>query len=159
MRRAPTSGPALSFKPDDVLTFGSPTIEHGIEVLQGTIKITNSSSRVVSFRFADDPEYKFSPHESCIAPRSTAIVFATFYNVDGRCEPRRSSVVLRSIRVRDEDKEEVDRLWKRTPPGLISEKSASGQRWSGPPPKPARRGSRQRLGLRSAPSGFRALIF
>lgn len=122
MRRAPTSGPALSFKPDDVLTFGSPTIEHGIEVLQGTIKITNSSSRVVSFRFADDPEYKFSPHESCIAPRSTAIVFATFYNVDGRCEPRRSSVVLRSIRVRDEDKEEVDRLWKRTPPGLISEK-------------------------------------
>ncbi|KAH7943855.1 hypothetical protein HPB52_011998 [Rhipicephalus sanguineus] len=107
-----------NIRPDDVLTFGSPTIEHGIEVLQGTIKITNSSSRV----FADDPEYKFSPHESCIAPRSTAIVFATFYNVDGRCEPRRSSVVLRSIRVRDEDKEEVDRLWKRTPPGLISEK-------------------------------------
>nr|XP_054925621.1 uncharacterized protein LOC126529160 isoform X5 [Dermacentor andersoni] len=122
MRRVPKSGPELSFKPDDAVTFKHGKRENGVEALQGTIEITNNSSRVVNFRFADDPEFEFAPRAACIAPRSTTVVFATFYNVDGHCQPRRSSVVLRSIRVRSEDSQEVERLWKRTPAGLVAEK-------------------------------------
>ncbi|KAL1482719.1 hypothetical protein MTO96_033610, partial [Rhipicephalus appendiculatus] len=109
--------------PDGVLTFRHPQREHGIEVLKATIEITNKSSRTVNFCFADDPEFNFSPRSSCIAPESTAVVFAKFYNVGGDCQPRRSSVVLRSIRVRSEDEDEVERLWKRTHPDHIGEKS------------------------------------
>ncbi|KAH8038129.1 hypothetical protein HPB51_022614 [Rhipicephalus microplus] len=72
--------------------------------------------------FTDDPEYNFSPRSSCIALESTVVVFAKFYNVDGNCQPRRSSVVLRAIRVRNEDEEGVERLWKRTHPDHIGEK-------------------------------------
>ncbi|XP_072145965.1 uncharacterized protein [Dermacentor andersoni] len=108
--------------PDDAVTFKHGKRENGVEALQGTIEITNNSSRVVNFRFADDPEFEFAPRAACIAPRSTTVVFATFYNVDGHCQPRRSSVVLRSIRVRSEDSQEVERLWKRTPAGLVAEK-------------------------------------
>ncbi|XP_070379859.1 uncharacterized protein [Dermacentor albipictus] len=122
MRRVPRSGPELSFKPDDAVTFKHGKRENGVEALQGTIEITNNSSRVVNFRFADDPEFEFAPRAACIAPRSTTVVFATFYNVDGHCQPRRSSVVLRSIRVRSEDSQDVERLWKRTPAGLVAEK-------------------------------------
>lgn len=122
MRRAPTSGPALSFKPKDVLTFRHPQRERGIEVLKATIEIANRSSRTVNFCFTDDPEYNFSPRSSCIAPESTVVVFAKFYNVGGNCQPRRSSVVLRAIRVRNEDEEGVERLWKRTHPDHIGEK-------------------------------------
>ncbi|KAL3226203.1 hypothetical protein MRX96_049004, partial [Rhipicephalus microplus] len=72
--------------------------------------------------FTDDPEFNFSPRSSCIAPESTVVVFAKFYNVGGDCQPRRSSVVLRAIRVRNEDEEKVERLWKRTHPDHIGEK-------------------------------------
>ncbi|XP_075725136.1 uncharacterized protein LOC119179266 isoform X3 [Rhipicephalus microplus] len=108
--------------PKDVLTFRHPQRERGIEVLKATIEITNRSSRTVNFCFTDDPEYNFSPRSSCIAPESTVVVFAKFYNVDGNCQPRRSSVVLRAIRVRNEDEEGVERLWKRTHPDHIGEK-------------------------------------
>ncbi|KAH7950113.1 hypothetical protein HPB49_019760 [Dermacentor silvarum] len=109
-------------RPDDAVTFKHAKSENGVEVLQDTIEITNSSSRTVHFRFADDPEFKFSPHAGFIAPQSTTVVIVTFFNVDGHCQPRRSSVVLRSIRVRSEDQQEVERLWKRTPTELIGEK-------------------------------------
>ncbi|KAK8779503.1 hypothetical protein V5799_019158 [Amblyomma americanum] len=43
-------------------------------------------------------------------------------SVDGHCQPRRSSVGLRCIRVRSDEPEDVERLWKRTPPALVGEK-------------------------------------
>lgn len=122
MRRFAKTGPTLSFSPEGIIKFKGAHREQGIEVLNATIDISNDSTRTVHFRFDNDSEFKFTPHRGCIPPHSTTTVKATFYNVDGHCCPRRSSVGLRAIRVHNEDPMDVDVTWKRTPATLVTHK-------------------------------------
>lgn len=122
MRRLATTGPRLTFNPEGVVVFKGAHREQGFEVLNATIEIRNDSMRTVHFRFDNDPEFKFTPHRGCIPSRSTTAVKATFYNVDGHCYPRRSSVGLRAIRVHNDDPMDVEVTWRRTPETLVTHK-------------------------------------
>ncbi|XP_075558152.1 uncharacterized protein LOC142590147 isoform X5 [Dermacentor variabilis] len=77
MRRVPKSGPELSFKPDDAVTFKHGKRENGVEALQGTIEITNNSSRVVNFRWvpwAAKTSKSWLPAATRVAERSSLLL-------------------------------------------------------------------------------------
>ncbi|XP_075725138.1 uncharacterized protein LOC119179266 isoform X5 [Rhipicephalus microplus] len=70
-------------------------------------------------RLREESGQRFEIRRKCVERRRPGL---RCRSMDGNCQPRRSSVVLRAIRVRNEDEEGVERLWKRTHPDHIGEK-------------------------------------
>ncbi|KAG0418251.1 hypothetical protein HPB47_005006 [Ixodes persulcatus] len=121
-RKAPSSGPQLVASPEKLLVFEEVEVVGGFETLMCAIDVTNRSSKTVNFKFSRDPEFKFEPCDGCISPRCSATVVASFYNVDGNCSPRKSSVELRAIRIRTDHVEDIQKLWLCTPAKLVTRK-------------------------------------
>ncbi|XP_064488816.1 uncharacterized protein LOC135400817 [Ornithodoros turicata] len=118
----PKAGPALQFCPEDSVKFeAAQQNEHSGPYLS-TVAVTNRCSRIVNIRFTRDPEFKFCPAEIFLDSGETSRISITFYNDDGNCRPRKSSIMLRAIRVRNREPLDVQKLWLSTRARVIRRK-------------------------------------